>query len=162
VESVLEEGSVFAFVLALETAEVQQTAGAAEEETHFEGKRILLVEDVEINRMILMELLDDTGVEIEEATDGLEAVAMFEKSEEDYYDLIFMDIQMPNLNGYEATQRLRALPRADAGTVPIIAMTANAYKEDIDRATEAGMNGHLSKPIDLNKILEALRYWLTV
>jgi CheY-like chemotaxis protein len=116
------------------------------------GKRILLTDDVDINRMIIIELLEDTNVSIDEAEDGDKALSMFEKSPEKYYDLVFMDIQMPGIDGYEATRRLRNLPRADAKTVPIIALTANAYKEDAQKAMEAGMNGHLTKPVDMDEV----------
>jgi signal transduction histidine kinase/CheY-like chemotaxis protein len=120
------------------------------------GRRLLIVEDVEINRVILKDLLEETHAEIEEARDGESAVERFSSTPEGYYDLIFMDIQMPNMDGYEATERIRVLPRADAATVPILAMTANAYREDIERALTVGMNGHLSKPIDIGAVLRAL------
>jgi CheY-like chemotaxis protein len=119
------------------------------------------VEDVEINRMILMELLEDTHVQIEEAEDGQKALDTFAASPPNHYDLVFMDIQMPNLDGYEATTRIRALDRPDARAVPIIAMTANAYREDIDKALSVGMNGHVAKPIDINTVLRVLREKLT-
>jgi len=115
-----------------------------------------LVEDVEINRQIVLELLQDTHATIDEACDGLEAVARFAASPEHYYDLIFMDVQMPNLDGYGATRSIRALPREDAGTVPIIAMTANVYRDDVDRGREAGMDAHLAKPINLVELMHLL------
>ena len=122
----------------------------------FPGRHILLAEDIDINRVILTELLGETGIIIEEAVDGKQALQMFEKSEIDYYDLIFMDIQMPNMDGYQATKAIRELARPDAKRVPIIAMTANAYREDVDRALESGMNGHLAKPIDIDAVRELL------
>lgn len=122
----------------------------------FSDKRILLVEDVEINQEIVIELLSDTSIQIETANNGAEAVEMFEKSQENYYDLIFMDIQMPVMNGYEASKKIRCLDRDDAKTVWIVAMTANAFVEDVRRAREAGMNEHCSKPIDPNRLLEIL------
>ena len=120
------------------------------------GRRLLLVEDVEINRIIMQELLADTHVEIEEAENGEAAVAAFGAKPLNHYDLVFMDVQMPILDGYEATRRIRKLDRPDAKTVPIIAMTANVYKEDIENSYNAGMNGHLSKPINLNAIMQLL------
>ena len=156
VDSVLGEGSNFKFELELESAEVEEKQEAAAVNMDFSDKRILVVEDVDINRLILRELLSETKLEMEEAVDGLNAIDVFGASAVGYYDLIFMDIQMPNMNGYDATREIRALDREDAKTVPIIAMTANAYKEDILRAEEAGMNGHLSKPIDIDKVIAEL------
>lgn len=119
--------------------------------------RILLVEDVEINQEIVVELLSFTGVQVEVADNGAIAVEMFEKSEIGYFDLIFMDIQMPVMDGYEATRRIRKLDRSDAGSVWIVAMTANAFVEDIKNSREAGMNEHCSKPIDPERLQEILR-----
>jgi signal transduction histidine kinase len=153
------EGSVFSFTLDFEKsgkqAEPRHTEGSGLPD--LQGKRVLLVEDIEINRIIAMELLSDTRLSIDEAGDGQEALEKFAASPEGYYDLIFMDVQMPNMNGYESTRQIRALPRGDAKTVPIIAMTANAYQEDIARALESGMNGHLAKPIDLEALSRLLR-----
>ena len=160
VESELGSGSVFSFAIELPITTLRETPEQVVRRTEFPGKRVLLVEDVEINRIVLTELLSETQVQIDEAVDGLDAVRHFGGSDIGYYDLIFMDVQMPNLNGYEATKRIRSFARSDAATVPIIAMTANAYKEDVDQAIEAGMNEHLSKPIDLNRVLETLSRWL--
>ena len=155
-------GSTFTFTLCMLKAAVTE-AKCTEEDcgiTVFEGKRILLAEDIEINKIILKELLADTLIEIDDVGDGQQAVERFSASAADYYDLIFMDIQMPNMDGYEATRNIRALKRPDAAAIPILAMTANAYREDIDNALKSGMNGHLSKPIDINDVLSALRQWL--
>ncbi|MCL2772337.1 MAG: transporter substrate-binding domain-containing protein [Oscillospiraceae bacterium] len=124
----------------------------------FAGKHMLVVEDVEINRTILKELLANTNIEIDEAADGLAAVEKFADSALYYYDIIFMDIQMPNMNGYDATEKIRSMKneRPDAETVPIIAMTANAYKEDIKHAFSVGMNGHLSKPVNTGEIIKEI------
>ncbi|MCM1183634.1 MAG: ATP-binding protein [Roseburia sp.] len=119
--------------------------------------RLLLVEDNELNREIAMELLSLTGVQIEEAENGRQAVERFERSPEGYYDLIFMDIQMPVLNGYEATKQIRQLPRKDAQSVWIVAMTANAFVEDIRLSREAGMNEHCSKPVEMERLHDILR-----
>jgi signal transduction histidine kinase len=163
VESAFGEGSSFEFTLRMDTAEnVEEQAvhSAAAGSGDFTGKRILLAEDIEINRMILKELLSDTHLKIEDAVDGLEAVKDFSSAPIGYYDLIFMDVQMPNLDGHEATRRIRALHRKDAKTIPIIAMTANAYREDIDNALASGMNEHLAKPIDMGEVMKVLSRWL--
>jgi CheY-like chemotaxis protein len=125
------------------------------------GKRILLTDDVEINRLIVKDLLEDTHVSIDEAEDGEKALSLFEQSPENYYDMVLMDIQMPGMNGYEAAQRIRELARADSRKVSIIALTANAYKEDVKKALEMGMNGHLAKPIDIDEVRNLLAEQLT-
>ncbi len=124
----------------------------------FEGKRILLAEDNEMNREIAKELLKYSGVGfiIEEAEDGAVAVEKVKVSEEGYYDLILMDIEMPNMNGYEATRAIKQLPRKDVENLPIIAMTANAFEEDKRKALENGMATHITKPIEINKFLVTL------
>ena len=104
-----------------------------------------------------MELLGMTGVQVEVAGDGAQAVDMFAAAPADYYDLIFMDVQMPVMNGYEATRRIRQMDREDAGRVWIVAMTANAFVEDVRLSREAGMNEHVSKPVDLERLQEILR-----
>ncbi len=133
--------------------------GELEKQSH-EGKRILLVEDNELNREIAGELLSYIGVTVEQAADGQEAVDMVTAHEPYYYDLIFMDIQMPVLNGYEAARQIRAMQREDAASVPIVAMTANAFADDIRDAHEAGMNDHIAKPVEVEKLQEALNKWL--
>lgn len=124
------------------------------------GKRILLVEDNELNREIAEEIIGETGVTVESAEDGREALEIFEKSDENYYDMILMDIQMPIMNGYEATEAIRKLPRKDATEIPIIAMTANAFTEDIQRSKNAGMNEHLTKPLDIEQLMKCLETWV--
>lgn len=153
IESELGRGSEFRAEIAFE---VREAASRGEEDAldmpDLSGVRILIVEDVEINRMILSELLVETNAAIEEAEDGERAVELFAQSESGYYDLIFMDIQMPGIDGYETTRAIRAMDRSDSRSVPIVAMTANAYREDVDRAIESGMNAHLSKPIDIDRL----------
>ena len=123
----------------------------------FRGKHILLAEDNELNREIAVELLGtDTGAIIDEAEDGQKAVELFAGSEVNYYDLILMDIQMPRMNGFEATEKIRAMERPDAARVPIFAMTANAFAEDEEKSRQAGMNAHLSKPIETSAVLAAM------
>lgn len=126
----------------------------------FTGKRILLAEDNEINREIARTLLEEMGILIEEAHDGEEAVKKVTASQEGYYDLILMDIQMPTMDGYEATTAIRALNRQDSRTMPIIAMTANAFDDDVRAALRAGMNAHFAKPIDLKKLEQLLYHYL--
>ncbi|MDL2271443.1 PAS domain-containing protein [Desulfovibrio sp. OttesenSCG-928-I05] len=151
------EGSTFSFQIWL--PEGVDDRGEEEKTRNLsvlEGKRILLVDDVDINRIIVVELLNETGLIIEEAADGQAALDMFVASPPNYYDAILMDIQMPVLDGYAASAAIRALPRDDAATVAIIAMTANAFKEDVEKAREFGMNTHLPKPLELERLLETL------
>ena len=122
-------------------------------------KRILLVEDNELNREIAGEILQMTGAEVETAENGKIAVEKVEASPKGSYDLIFMDIQMPVMNGYEATAAIRSLPGAK-GKLPIVAMTANAFAEDVQLAKNTGMNGHIAKPLDMNKLNDVLKNWL--
>ena len=133
-----------------------QSAGG-ELNADYSGSRVLLVEDNELNQEIAVELLGLTGVQVEVAGDGAQAVDMFAAAPADYYDLIFMDVQMPVMNGYEATRRIRQMDREDAGRVWIVAMTANAFVEDVRLSREAGMNEHVSKPVDLERLQEILR-----
>jgi CheY-like chemotaxis protein len=122
----------------------------------FNGRCILLVEDIEINREIVLALLEPTLLEIDCAENGIEAVRMFSETPQKY-DAIFMDIQMPEMDGYEATRRIRATDVPEAKNVPIIAMTANVFKEDIEKCMTAGMNNHLGKPLDFDEVMGKLR-----
>lgn len=117
-----------------------------------EGRRVLLVDDIEINRIVLKALLKNIKVEIEEASDGSVAVDMFTNSPVGYYDIIFMDIQMPTMNGFEATQSIRQLDRPDANTIPILAITANSFQEDIQKTLDCGMSAHFPKPVDRDSL----------
>ena len=128
-------------------------------ESDYTEKRILLVEDNELNREIAGEILQMTGAEVETAENGKIAVEKVEASPKGSYDLIFMDIQMPVMNGYEATAAIRSLPGAK-GKLPIVAMTANAFAEDVQLAKNTGMNGHIAKPLDMNKLNDVLKNWL--
>ncbi len=138
-----------------ETAAAPEKA-AEHEEVSLQGMKILLVEDNEMNREIAEEILTEAGAEIDTAEDGVIAVGKVEKSEPGQYDVILMDIQMPRMNGYEATKKIRSLPNKELAGIKIIAMTANAFAEDRQNALEAGMNDHLAKPIDVPKLLGTL------
>lgn len=135
-----------------------EDAGAAgDRDADYSAYRVLLVEDNELNLEIASELLGMTGVQVETAGNGQQALERFMASPENYYDIIFMDIQMPVMDGYEAVRRIRSLGRSDAWTVWIVAMTANAFVEDVRLSREAGMNEHVSKPVDLERLQDVLR-----
>ena len=122
----------------------------------FSGKRVLLAEDNDLNREIATEILKEAGFIVETAVDGSEAVSMVEKSEEYYYDIILTDIQMPIMDGYEEVVAIRSMNRKDIATMPIIAMTANAFEEDKALALKCGMNGHIAKPLDISAVFRTL------
>ena len=123
------------------------------------GKHILIAEDVEINREIMSTLLEETGVEIDFASNGVEAVEKF-SSNSNAYELIFMDLQMPEMDGYEATRRIRSSGLMNAVEIPIIAMTANVFREDVEHCLAIGMNGHLGKPVNINEVIATLGEYL--
>ncbi len=127
-----------------------------DEEISFHCKKLLLVEDNELNQEIAVEILEEVGFDVDVADDGTVAVERMKEAEPGRYDVILMDIQMPIMDGYEATRQIRALNVPDVAGIPIIAMTANAFEEDKKLALEAGMNGHLAKPIEIPKLMEAL------
>ncbi len=127
----------------------------------FKNKNVLLAEDNEINTLIAQELLSDKGLIVDCAVDGKEALNKFERSELFHYDIILMDIQMPILNGYEATREIRKLSRSDAKTVPIVAMTANAFEDDVADALAAGMNGHIAKPLEIEMMFKLINETIT-
>lgn len=129
-------------------------------ELQLTGKRILLAEDNELNREIAEEIIGQTGVIVESVENGQKALERFGEMDENYYDMILMDIQMPVMNGYEATAAIRSLPRRDAAEIPIIAMTANAFAEDVRQSKASGMNEHLTKPLDIEQLLKCLQTWL--
>lgn len=122
----------------------------------FEGRRILLAEDIDINAMIATKILTAKGFLVERAKDGLECVDMLLQSETGYYDLILMDIQMPRMDGYKASRAIRAFEDEEKSSIPIIALTANAFQEDRDRAAASGMNGHIAKPLDAAKMFRTI------
>lgn len=124
------------------------------------GRRILLAEDNELNWEVASELLSDLGLELEWAEDGRVCLEKFEKSPAGYYDLILMDIRMPYMTGYEATQAIRKSDHPDASSIPIIAMSADAFPEDIQHCLDCGMNAHAAKPIDVMEITKLLERYL--
>lgn len=156
------EGSTFTITLPvkLDTVCFEETE-TEEEETSIEGMKILLVEDNDLNLEVAQYILEDAGAEIIVARNGLESVELFEQSESDSFDVILMDVMMPVMDGLTATKRIRKLKRKDARTVPVIAMTANVFNEDIIAAKEAGMNEHIAKPLDFDKLINTLaKYFL--
>ncbi|MGI6153375.1 MAG: ATP-binding protein [Christensenellaceae bacterium] len=172
-ESKIGEGSTFSFEVRLKTAEsgeLHDPMGVAPakadanpaDSADFSDMRTLLVDDIEINRVIVVEMLKDTGIIIEEARNGREAVEMFGNSAPGYYDIILLDVQMPEMDGYEATKRIRSMDRPDAKSTVIIAMTANALKADVENALNAGMNGHIAKPIDFQAAIKLLKEYAQV
>lgn len=171
INSEVGKGSVFEVTVALKKGaeETSYIGGISMEEQpkrermsdyDFGGKRVLLAEDLEFNAEIAAEFLAEAGIVTETAGNGAEAVEKFGSSPEGYYSLIFMDIQMPVLDGYQAADRIRALSRPDAKTIPIVAMTANAFIEDVKTAKEHGMNGHVSKPLEVRELTAALKKWI--
>lgn len=168
VESQPGEGSRFFFTIRADEAKPLQYAEGGTETyapgealpTDFAGKRILLAEDVEINREILLTMLADTGIEIKCAENGKEAFRLFAQNPS-AYDLILMDIHMPEMDGYEATKRIRSLDAPQAAAIPILAMTANVFREDVKRCLDAGMDDHMGKPLDLDELIKKLKQYFS-
>ena len=162
-------GSVFTFTVELKRSRKTQkrkerskkpdNIEVSGQTADFTGYRLLLAEDVEINREIVLALLASTNITVECAENGKEALKMFE-AVPDSYDVIFMDLQMPEMDGYETTRRIRSLRAPNAKTVPIIAMTANVFKEDVDNCLKAGMDGHIGKPLDKDVVIKYLRQYI--
>lgn len=155
VKSKLGEGTCFTLtfehkIADADSIEWNQELDVLDEKSILQGKRVLLVEDNELNAEIAMVLLEQSGLVLDRVEDGLACVNRLSEVDADLYDLILMDIQMPNMNGYEATRRIRQFENVKKASIPILAMTANAFEEDKKMAMEAGMNGHISKPIDVN------------
>ncbi|MDR3304811.1 MAG: response regulator, partial [Clostridiales Family XIII bacterium] len=165
VESALGEGSAFIFEVELSRVIASQKLSSAylpenseAHEYNWTGKKLLLVEDIDINREIVVGLLEDTGVEICSAENGLIALERFKSGEK--FDLILMDVQMPVMDGIEATRKIRETATRPALTIPIIAMTANAFKDDQERCLNAGMNAHIAKPIEIDNLMQTLDMYL--
>ncbi|MCL2070465.1 MAG: ATP-binding protein [Treponema sp.] len=167
VNSELGKGTSFSFEITVEkgqekTEEVAETgaAEAAEDKPRFSGKTIMIAEDVEINREIVMSLLEDLGPELEAAENGLEALEKY-KADPDKFDLILMDIHMPEMDGHEATRQIRTFESEQSiERIPILAMTANVFKEDVEKCMEVGMDGHMGKPIDFEELMGKLDKFL--
>ena len=164
VESQLNRGTRFIATIYLklageeDTGERSQNGNTPRTPASFPpGTCVLLAEDNELNWEIASELLSDLGVELEWAEDGQICLDKFRESPEGYYDFILMDLRMPHMTGYEAAQAIRGLNRADSASVPIIAMTADAFAEDIQRCLECGMNAHIAKPIDVAELTRLLK-----
>lgn len=156
-ESAVNKGSTFSFTLHLKTVEKKMEKEITPKGSlKLDGKKILIVEDNELNMEIIHTIIESYGAEIVEAYNGLEAVECIENSGQNEYDLILMDIMMPVMDGLEATRKIRKIPREDCRNVPIIAMSANAFDEDVKRSLASGMNGHLSKPVNIRKLEEVL------
>ena len=157
VESEQGKGSAFTVVIPFELApEPQQTSSDAREEASIEGLHLLLAEDNDINAEVAQMLLEDAGAHVRVVSDGKKAVDAFVDAQQGCYDAILMDLMMPMLNGVDATKAIRALDRPDAKRIPIIAMTANAFKEDEEHCIAAGMNAHLAKPLDMKLVKRTL------
>lgn len=161
IESELGVGTTFTVTithkLATETQKyVEQQSEYAVEQLNLKGRRLLLAEDNDFNAEIAITILEDAGLTVERAEDGVVCIDMLNKTDSDYYDAILMDIQMPNMDGYKAAQTIRALPDSNKASIPIIAITANAFAEDKIKAIEAGMNDHVAKPIDVRELMNAL------
>jgi signal transduction histidine kinase len=168
VESKSGEGAVFAFTISVRRCDAPERCGLPQPSVTkpdgdnigcFDGYRIILAEDMEINREIVLALLEPTALHIDCAVNGEEAVRMFADAPDDC-DMIFMDVQMPEMDGYEATRRIRSLDAPRAKHVPIVAMTANVFREDVERCLNAGMDDHVGKPIELAEVTEKLRKYL--
>ena len=167
VDSVAGEGSTFSFSIELQkVTDFDTTAYSLEKQPvedmidgEFYGVRVLLVEDVEINREIVLTLMESSGIDFQIAANGKSALEVFSNSPNSF-DLILMDIQMPVMDGYAATRSIRALNASEAKSIPIIAMTANVFKEDVDKCMEAGMNAHIGKPLNINELVKTMREFL--
>jgi CheY-like chemotaxis protein len=138
---------------------IRQAEIEAETVDDLSAYRVLIAEDVEVNKEVVLALLEPTGLVMECVENGVEALERF-RAEPARYDLIFMDVQMPEMDGYEATRSIRALDVAEAQTIPIVAMTANVFREDVENCLAAGMNDHVGKPLDLPEVIAVLRKWL--
>ena len=155
-------GTSFKIVIPFDIAEEKDVASVAGESDHdvgcIKGMKILVVDDNDLNREVATEILREHGAETFAAKDGREAVDMFKENPAGTYDVILMDIMMPVMDGIEATKVIRAMKdeRPDAACIPIIALSANAFKDDVDKCLEAGMNGHMSKPIDMAELTAGL------
>ncbi len=160
-KSIPGEGTEFFLTFDFERSKGEPAPAEEEIDYDFGGKRVLLAEDNELNREIAEELLSEVGLAVESAENGKICAEMFAASEVGYYDAVFMDLRMPVMNGYEATEAIRAMFRPDAATVPIIAMSADAFSDDVSRCLACGMNAHTAKPIDMAVVCRLLKQYLS-
>jgi len=154
------EGSTFIVTVRLgfiDGCDARAQASGKDEMPSLAGMHMLIVEDVDLNADLLADLLELEDITSERAENGREAVDAFSQAPEGHFDAILMDLRMPVMDGLEAARTIRALPRADARTVPIIALTANAFEEDVRQSLDAGMNAHLAKPVDTDMLYDTLR-----
>ena len=163
VESEKGKGSVFTVTVTLKAAQNAEDdnksdiSGNETEKTELAGRHILMAEDMFINAEILKNILESFGMEVDHAPDGKACVDLFSESTAGRYDAVLMDIRMPVMNGLEAAEAIRSLDREDARTIPIIAMTANAFDDDVKLSLQAGMNAHLTKPVEAPRLIETLQ-----
>jgi CheY-like chemotaxis protein len=158
-ESTPGEGTTFSFTIRVSSQESVGDIENAEDENYtpdLSSKHLLIVDDIEINLIIALELLKETGIDMETAADGKEAFLKYMQSPVGYYDMIFMDMQMPVMNGCDSTEAIRASGREDADSIKIVAVTANVMRDDIKRAYDSGMNAHIGKPIDFNEAYKVM------
>jgi CheY-like chemotaxis protein len=164
VESEKGVGTEFAVTVTFKNAEgsgemtgaAEQSAAGSMKQAALQGRCLLLAEDIDMNAEIMMDILEMEGIAAERAENGRVALEMFEKSEAGRYSAILMDIRMPEMDGLEATRLIRAMDREDAKDIPVIALTANAFDEDVQRSMQAGMNAHLSKPVEPDALFDTL------
>ncbi|GHT79586.1 hypothetical protein FACS1894104_4500 [Actinomycetota bacterium] len=166
VDSEPDQGSKFSFTFKVQRADRETAKKSAKDSkslevsnNDFSAYRVLMAEDVEINQEIVLALLEPTGLQIDCADNGAIALELFSQNP-DVYDIIFMDVQMPQMDGFEATQQIRSLGTSKAKEIPILAMTANVFKEDIEKCLAAGMNDHVGKPIDIAEVIAKLHNYL--
>ena len=151
------QSTLFKTILEISKGNYKQISAKEQDKKYdFTGRHVLIAEDVALNMEVAIKLLSMVGVSCTCAEDGKQAVEIYEQSKEGYYDAIFLDINMPVMDGYEAAKRIRKSNKKDAQTVPIYAMTANAFAEDVTNALNAGMNGHLAKPIETKVLYSVL------
>ena len=163
-ESELGQGSIFSLTVQFKRGygeKLKEKSNEIKKHENFSAYTILLTEDIEINREIVIMLLEPTKITIECAENGEQALRMF-KDAPDKYGMVFMDIEMPEMDGYEATKRIRALDIPRAKDIPIVAMTANVFREDIEKCLEAGMNDHIGKPVSFDEIQNMLKTYLSI
>ena len=160
VESKINEGTRYTIVLPFKVDHHPKIDDDPKEHLSLKGKKALLAEDNNLNMEIARFQLEQEEIEVFTASNGKEAVEMFEASQPGFYDIILMDIMMPVMDGLEATRHIRSMNRRDSMTIPIVAMSANAFQEDVEKSLAAGLNEHLTKPLDEKKLTETMKKYL--